>query len=369
MGWSDSRKAIGAAGRDDTARAAAMAAQTTANEAKRDAASADTVAKQARGTANSNFDKIANIERKLVGIDNDLEELNAGGDTADWALEENNEQIPEDKLRNAVDQTARTSASNAINVAGRNSTIINALPVFTTITLNPPGIRGRDLRKYMAIEFANKVARENIIQISVETQGQNLTTVNNVTSASLINQINSHGGIMNLVLEDNVITDIANNLSTSDQDIRFSIYYKFEGTSLGTSTPADRIDEVHFGINNDSFIHQPELIGAANFNITARNVFTSGDAAITLPTIGFGLINMGKRASNQAADLSHHIVNFSTIAGLTSSAHAAAATDVATFGFVTANRNYRIGKDNNRRLLVASDGGSTDAIPVTLYRM
>ena len=336
--------------------------------ARNAASTADAVAKEARGTANSNFDKIGDIERRLQGIDNDLTELNAGGDTADWALDENTDQIPSNKLGNAVDATARSSATNALNIAGRNSTIINALPVFTTATLTPAGVRGRDLPSYIALELANKVDRRNIAQVEVRTQGQLLTRVNNVTAASQITQLNSHGGIVNIELANDLIETIANNLNSSVQDLRIELHYKFEGTNLGTGTPADQVDDVHMGVNNDSFLHQPELIGSANFNITTSNVFSSGASAIIVPQIGFGMINLGRRASNQAMDLSHHIVNFTTITALTAGTHGGAATDINTFGFVSANRNYRIGRDNGNRLLIASGGASTDSIPATLYR-
>lgn len=326
------------------------------------------IAKEGRATANSAYDRTSSILQRLVGIDNDITELNEGGDTADWALTENTDLIPENKLGNAVDQIARSSASNALNIAGVNSTIINALPIFATTTLSPSGVRGTDLPKYIALELANKIARRNIAQVEVYTQGQLLTRVNNVTSASVINQLNSHGGLINIEIGNDIIETISNNLQSSIQDLRFLVQYKFEGTNLGTGTQPDQIDEVHFGVNNDSFLRQPELIGTANFNITARNVFSSGALEIILPRIGFGLINMGRRASNQATDLSHHIINFEMITALTASNHGSAATDINTFGFVSSNRNYRIGRTNGNRLLIASDGGSTDSIPATLYR-
>lgn len=369
----DATKALADA---DTAQTTAQAAQTTAaesakaaGEAKATATSANQIAIGARATANNNYDRVGDIERRLIGIDNDIIQLNAGGDTADWALEEDTSQIPANKLGNASDQTARSSAANAINIAGANSLVINALPVFATTTLNPAGVRGTDLPKYIALELANKITRDAIIQVEVYTQGQLLTRVNNVTSAALITQINSHGGLINIEPTEDIIETISNNLESSAQDLRFQVAYKFTGTNLGTGTPADQVDEVHFGVNNKSFLHQPELIGAANFNITSRNVFSQGDGVITLPRIGFGMVNMGKRAGNQAADLSHHIINFETITALTASSHGQAADNVATFGFVSSNRNYRLGRTNGNRLLIASDGGSTDAIPATLYRM
>ena len=331
----------------------------------------------------------------------------------DWAEQGNTTQIPENKLgvavriTNAIDDRINTVVSDlslaeekieeiddgvdANETSIRNlqaytqsdhvdfGTRIGALetktrdlsgsfPVFATTTLTPSGVRGKDLPKYIALELANKIDSRSIIQVEVYTQGQLLSRVNSVNSSTLITQLNSHGGLVNIQLLDDLIETISNNLQSDVQDLRFQVQYKFEGTNLGTTTPADQIDEVHFGVNNDSFLHQPELIGSANFDVTTANRFTQGASEITLPRLGFGIINMGKYNTSQHVDLSHYLINFAQITGLTAATNNSAVA-TGTFGIIRGRVDYLIGRTNGNRLLVASSNASIDALPVTLYRM
>ena len=348
----------------DSARTTANTAQTRANEAH-------TIAIGNRGSINNLYDKDREIEQEIVGIKNSIEEATNLDDIADWAETGNLDPIPDNKLVNAPakpDATARASAANALNVAGRNSVILNRLPTFGNAQLHPSGIRGQRLPKYMALDLSNKIEQRQVAEVRIVAQGVTI----NVTSTGqrdLLQQLNSHGGIINITMTDDNIDLIEENITGEQQDVRFQLQYKFQGTNLGTGTPADAIDEIHFGVNNDGFLHQPELIGASNFNVTSADTFTSGDTAVILPQVGFGLINMGRRRAADALDLSHHVVNFATISGLTASTHGGETTNIATYGFISSNRSYQIGRTNGNRLLVASGGGNTDSIPCTLYRL
>ena len=355
----------------NTATTTANSARTAATTANNAATAARQIALGNRGSINNLYDKDREIEQEIVGIKNSIEEAINLDDIADWAETGNLDPIPDNKLVNAPakpDTTARSTATNAFNIASRNNITLNRLPVFGNAQLHPGGIVGQRLPRYLALDLSNKIEGRTIAEIRVVAQGVTIS-VTSTSQRELLQQLNSHGAIINITMTDDNIDLIEENVTDEQQDIRFQLQYKFSGTNLGTGTPADETDEIHLGINNDSFLRMPEFVGSSNFNVTGRNLFTSGDSAVILPQIGFGLINMGRRGGTQAIDLSHHIVNFANITALTASTHGAQANNAASYGFVTANQNYRIGRTNGNRLLIASAGGSTDAIPATIYRL
>ena len=378
MGWSDSRKAVGAAGRDDVARQAAHSAQTTANAAKTEADQAKQIGLQARGNTSRNYDKIADIERDIVGINNSIEELEGGADVADWAQLENDDPIPEAKLVNApprADVTARQQVAALQPSVNSNSAAIRRLPIFASYAVSPPGFTGTDFPEFMAITLANKLIDKAIAGIRVVIDGISLAYVTGARIAPfnertrLDDEDAGIGGVINIEIDATNQSLLKANRGAGAQYARVELQFQFSGESTGTRF--DHRDYVHIGTNNNAYRYvAPHLVGSANFNIQATNRFVQGDAAINLPTHGWGCIHFGRpAAASTPVDFTHYRINFDQLQGVAARTNNSAANNKANSGVIYASAAaYLIGRTSTNRLLVASqDGSGRGNIPVEIW--
>ena len=378
MGWADQDVAEGGA-TDQTARAAAATAEIKAEQALSKAGQAETEAdraatraRAASSTADSAYTRTTEILQRLIGIDNNIEELLDGADVADWAQDENTDPIPADKLEEAVDQTARDSATQANQSAvalrpavAANQAAVARLPIFGTYYVSPPGLPSTEFPEFMSITLANKLSSKTIAAIRVVMDGILLARV----ADPIIQPFNERttldsegvgvGGIINIEISQNNRDLLQANRASGAQYARIELQFQFAGESTGNRF--DHRDVIHIGTNNNSFGYvAPKLVGRANFNIVALNRFYQGSAGISLPTSGWGCIHFGRPSAQSApVDFSHYRIDFSQINGLNARTAGQSANNRQNGGVIYASATtFIIGRTSANRLLVAAHDNS-----------
>ena len=148
-------------------------------------------------------------------------------------------------------------AADATSLAG----LRDRLSVFGTAELSPPGIPDRIFPEFMALRLDNRITGRTIIEIRVLIEDTPIATVNQTAALAPFNTFTSiedeavgpTGGVINIALNASTRDNLLNGISSAAQYTRFDIHYKFTGTSLATNVPADAIDRIHFGVNNNGY--------------------------------------------------------------------------------------------------------------------
>ena len=151
-------------------------------------------------------------------------------------------------------QAAQTTANAAKAVTDR-------LDVFGTAELSPPGIPDRAFPEFMALRLDNRITDQTIIEIRVLIEDSPIATVNTTAALAPFNRftaiedeaVGPTGGIINIALNSSTRQNLLDGISSAAQYTRLDIHYKFTGTSLATNVPADAIDRIHFGVNNNGY--------------------------------------------------------------------------------------------------------------------